>query len=405
MKHGKIIITVTVIVLFVTTIAITYYEYQTYSHLTNEFVSDVVDLIDENYPNIDTSEVIEIINSSDYENNSDILTSYGFTDSDLSILASLENQFHEQLLINIIIIVIFGAIIILGIYLYNLKNKRELDNLIKYLKELNRGNYNLQIDLNSEGTLSILKNEIYTTTIMLREKAEKELVDKQNLKDSLTNISHQLKTPLTSISLLVDNLCDEDVPASLQKEFLGDIKTQIDSINYLIIVLLKLSRFDANVITFKEEKINVKNLCIDVLKHIDALRDVKNITIHINGSNNVTFTGDYKWEFEALSNILKNCLEYTSENKNIYVSFKETNMFTEITIQDEGKGMSKEEKRRMFERFYKGENSSNNNFGIGMSLAKEIINKDNGKIKVDSTPDIGSTFKIRYYKFEFRWKK
>lgn len=398
MKHGKIIITITFIVLFVTTIAITYYEYQTYSQLTNEFVSDVVDLIDENYPNIDTSEVIEIINSSDYENNSDILTSYGFTDSDLSILASLENQFHEQLLINIIIIVIFGAIIILGIYLYNLKNKRELDNLIKYLKELNRGNYNLQIDLNSEGTLSILKNEIYTTTIMLREKAEKELVDKQNLKDSLTNISHQLKTPLTSISLLVDNLCDEDVPASLQKEFLGDIKTQIDSINYLIIVLLKLSRFDANVITFKEEKINVKNLCIDVLKHIDALRDVKNITIHINGSNNVTFIGDYKWEFEALSNILKNCLEYTSENKNIYVSFKETNMFTEITIQDEGKGMSKEEKRRMFERFYKGENSSNNNFGIGMSLAKEIINKDNGKIKVDSTPDIGSTFKIRYYK-------
>lgn len=398
MKHGKIIITITFIVLFVTTIAITYYEYQTYSRLTNEFVSDVVDLIDENYPNIDTSEVIEIINSSDYDNNSDILTSYGFTDSDLSILASLENQFHEQLLINIIIIVIFGAIIILGIYLYNLKNKRELDNLIKYLKELNRGNYNLQIDLNSEGTLSILKNEIYTTTIMLREKAEKELVDKQNLKDSLTNISHQLKTPLTSISLLVDNLCDEDVPASLQKEFLSDIKTQIDSINYLIIVLLKLSRFDANVITFKEEKINVKNLCIDVLKHIDALRDVKNITIHINGSNNVTFIGDYKWEFEALSNILKNCLEYTSENKNIYVSFKETNMFTEITIQDEGKGMSKEEKRRMFERFYKGENSSNNNFGIGMSLAKEIINKDNGKIKVDSTPDIGSTFKIRYYK-------
>lgn len=398
MKHGKIIITITFIVLFVTTIAITYYEYQTYSRLTNEFVSDVVDLIDENYPNIDTSEVIEIINSSDYENNSDILTSYGFTDSDLSILVSLENQFHEQLLINIIIIVIFGAIIILGIYLYNLKNKRELDNLIKYLKELNRGNYNLQIDLNSEGTLSILKNEIYTTTIMLREKAEKELVDKQNLKDSLTNISHQLKTPLTSISLLVDNLCDEDVPASLQKEFLGDIKTQIDSINYLIIVLLKLSRFDANVITFKEEKINVKNLCIDVLKHIDALRDVKNITIHINGSNNVTFIGDYKWEFEALSNILKNCLEYTSENKNIYVSFKETNMFTEITIQDEGKGMSKEEKRRMFERFYKGENSSNNNFGIGMSLAKEIINKDNGKIKVDSTPGIGSTFKIRYYK-------
>ena len=222
--------------------------------------------------------------------------------------------------------------------------------------------------------------------------------DKINLKDSLTNISHQLKTPLTSISLLVDNLIEEPIDAATQKEFLLDIKIQVESINYLIIALLKLSRFDANVITFKKENINVKILLLDILKHIDILREVKNIDIHITGNNETSFIGDYKWEFEALTNILKNCLEYTLENRNIYVSFSTNNVYTEIIIRDEGKGMSKEECRKIFERFYKGVNSSNNSFGIGLSLAKEIINKDNGKIKVKSQLNIGTSFIIRYYK-------
>ena len=233
---------------------------------------------------------------------------------------------------------------------------------------------------------------------MLRNEAQKEIQDKINLKDSLTNISHQLKTPLTSISLLVDNLLDEEIDTNTQKEFLLDIKNQIESINYLIIVLLKLSRFDANVITFKKEKINIKNLLFDILKHIDILREVKNINIHITGDNTSAFTGDYKWEYEAISNILKNCLEYTHENKNIYIKYHETNMYTEIIIKDEGQGMSREDKEKIFKRFYKGSNSNSNNFGIGLSLAKEIINKDNGKIKVESILNKGTTFKIRYYK-------
>ena len=134
------------------------------------------------------------------------------------------------------------------------------------------------------------------------------------------------------------------------------------------------------------------------MKHIDILREVKNIDIHLTGSNDVTFMGDYKWEYEALSNIIKNCLEYTPQNKNIYITYKETNIYTEIIIQDEGLGMTPEEKNKIFTRFYKGINSSNNNFGIGLSLAKEIITKDNGKIKVASKLNNGTTFKIRYYK-------
>lgn len=397
MKSYKRIIIILIIVTLIITVFLSYYSYYRYTHLTNAFVSNVVEVIDTNYPDVDMTTIIDIINSSDYTT-SDILTNYGFTENDISILSSLKEEFTKKLIINICVFVIISTIFIIIIIAKEHKNKKNLNDIISYLKELNRGNYNLNIDLNKEGELSILKNEIYTTTVMLREQAEKELQDKINLKDSLTNISHQLKTPLTSISLLVDNLLDEEIDTNTQKEFLLDIKNQIESINYLIIVLLKLSRFDANVVTFKEEKINVKNLLIDILKHIDIIREVKNIDIHITGDNASTLIGDYKWEYEAISNILKNCLEYTPENKNIYIKYRETNMYTEIIIEDEGPGMSKNEKNKIFERFYKGNNSNSNNFGIGLSLAKEIINKDNGKIKVESELNKGTTFKIRYYK-------
>ena len=397
MKSYKRIIIILIIVTLIITVFLSYYSYYRYTHLTNAFVSNVVEVIDTNYPDVDMTTIIDIINSSDYTT-SDILTNYGFTENDISILSSLKEEFTKKLIINISVFVIISTIFIIIIIAKEHKNKKNLNDIISYLKELNRGNYNLNIDLNKEGELSILKNEIYTTTVMLREQAEKELQDKINLKDSLTNISHQLKTPLTSISLLVDNLLDEEIDTNTQKEFLLDIKNQIESINYLIIVLLKLSRFDANVVTFKEEKINVKNLLIDILKHIDIIREVKNIDIHITGDNASTLIGDYKWEYEAISNILKNCLEYTPENKNIYIKYRETNMYTEIIIEDEGPGMSKNEKNKIFERFYKGNNSNSNNFGIGLSLAKEIINKDNGKIKVESELNKGTTFKIRYYK-------
>ena len=398
MKHKKWTITLIIITLFAIFIAITFNSYYNYSNLTNSFIASTVENIAKNYPDVDMTSIIEIINNSENVDNSELLTSYGFSESDLSILASFEKEFHKQLLFNSILFLTITIIILLGIYLSSKKRKKELKNIIKYLKELNRGNYDLKIDLNDEGEISILKNEIYTTTIMLREQAEKELVDKINLKDSLTNISHQLKTPLTSISLLVDNLIEEPTDAKTQKEFLLDIKTQVESINYLIIALLKLSRFDANVITFKKENINVKSLLLDILKHIDILREVKNVDIHITGNNETSFVGDYKWEFEALTNILKNCLEYTPAGKNIYINYKETNVYTEILIADEGKGMNEYDKKHIFERFYKGEESNNLNFGIGLSLAKEIITKDNGKITVESKINTGSTFKIRYYK-------
>lgn len=392
-KHFIIVWIVVVITFFI----ISFVDYKSYVRITNNFTNNIISEVVKNYPDVTEEEIIEIINSSDNEA-SDILASFGFDINSMGVLKSINDNFYRNLIINSIVLLIISIVIFLLIFFYDKKEKRELDKIIDYLKELNRGNYDLKIDLNSEGILSILKNEIYTTTVMLREMASREYLDKITLKENLANISHQLKTPLTSISILVDNLCDEEVDKKTELEFLNDIKRQVDNINYLVIVLLKLSRFDANVITFKKDDINVKKLILECMKNLDVIREVKNINIHVSGANDVEFIGDYKWESEAISNIIKNAIEHTLNDKNIYISFKDKSIYTEIIIEDEGLGMSEKEKNRIFERFYKGSSTNSNNFGIGLSLAKEIITKDNGKIIVKSEVNKGTKFIIRYYK-------
>lgn len=392
-KHFIIVWIVVVITFFI----ISFVDYKSYVRITNNFTNNIISTLVNNYPDVTEEEIIEIINSSDNEA-SDILASFGIDINSMGVLKSINDNFYRNLIINSIVLLVISIVIFLLIFFYDKKEKRELDKIIDYLKELNRGNYDLKIDLNSEGILSILKNEIYTTTVMLREMASREYLDKITLKENLANISHQLKTPLTSIAILVDNLCDEEVDKKTELEFLNDIKRQVDNINYLVIVLLKLSRFDANVITFKKDDINVKKLILECMKNLDVIREVKNINIHVSGANDVEFIGDYKWESEAISNIIKNAIEHTLNDKNIYISFKDKSIYTEIIIEDEGLGMSEKEKNRIFERFYKGSSTNSNNFGIGLSLAKEIITKDNGKIIVKSEVNKGTKFIIRYYK-------
>ncbi|MBD8923214.1 sensor histidine kinase, partial [bacterium] len=193
-----------------------------------------------------------------------------------------------------------------------------------------------------------------------------------------------------------DTLLEEDVPIYKQKEFLRDSRDQIENINFLIIVLLKLSRFDANVVEFKKEAINVKKLLMECIKNVDALREINGVNIHLKGSNNVSFIGDFKWEVEALTNIIKNAIEH-SENGNVYVVFEDNNIYVKISIIDEGTGIKEKDLKHIFDRFYKSNNSTNN-FGIGLSLASEIINKDNGKIDVKNNEIKGSSFIIKYYK-------
>lgn len=379
-----------------TVFIITYQSYISYSSLVNGFVSQVIDTIKEDNPLFDESKIIKIINESDYD--SKTLNDYGLSSNDISVLKSFQNNFKKSLGINLFFVSLGFIILGLFIYYFKRKEKKELARIINYIRNLNDGNYDLIINDNNEGIYSLLKNEIYTTTVMLREQKEQALKDKKDLKESLENISHQLKTPLTSITLLVENLDNPNMINKMRSEFIKDIKLQIDNINNLIINMLKLSRIDANVVVFKKENINVKKLIFEVLKYLDAIRELKNIDICVAGVNNVSFVGDYKWEFEALSNLIKNCIEYSAENKKITISFSENSCYTKIVIQDEGLGINENEKNKIFERFYRGKNSLENNFGIGLSLAKEIINKDSGNLIIESVLNKGTKFIIKYYK-------
>ena len=373
---------------------ISYIDYYRYSKVINDFVGSVVTEVSENYPNVNEEELIKIVNGSNKDNN-EILKKYGFTDNDINYLSKMNDSFYKNIVINVILFGVFGVLCIALYVIDKKKRHKEIDNITNYLKRINDGIYDLEIIDNIEGDLSILKNEVYTTTVSLKSLYAKENKERIKIKDNLANISHQLKTHLTSIMIMIDTLLEEHVSKEKQKEYLNDIRIQIENINFLIIAMLKLSRFDANVVVFEKRKIIVKDLLFDVLKNVDILRELKNINIHVSGKSDVVFDGDYKWECEAITNILKNGIEYSKDNGDIYVNYKDNGMYVSIDIIDNGKGICNEDMKHIFDRFYKKNNNSNN-FGIGLSLAKEIIERDNGTIRVSSNN--GTKFSIRYYK-------
>ena len=371
------------------------FNYYWYSKVTNDFVNSVVALVLDNYENVDSAELINVINNSNGKK-TDVLEKFGFVKSDISYLKDMQDTYYKILFIGIGMFLLLSALIILFAIYKKRKRNKEILKLTNYLKKINEGIYDLEILDNTEGELSILKNEIYKTTICLKESVENLKREKLIIKENLANISHQLKTPLTSIMIMLDTLLEEDVPIYKQKEFLRDSRDQIENINFLIIVLLKLSRFDANVVEFKKEVINVKKLLMECIKNVDVLREINGVNIHLKGSDKVTFQGDFKWEVEALTNIIKNAIEH-SENSNVYIIYEDNSIYVKISIIDEGTGIKEKDLKHIFDRFYKSNNSPNN-FGIGLSLASEIINKDNGKIDVKNNEKKGSSFIIKYYK-------
>lgn len=388
---------ITILFLTINMFIIKYY-YESYYIKSNEFISFVVDIVKREYPNVDINEFIQNLNEGNKRELNNTLYKYGIDITKTPAILAFEDIYKSSILSTSGMIIIL-SIFLLVIYLLDSYHKnKEIRLIIKTVQDINQGNYDLKLNNRSEGDLSILNDEVYKTTIMLRERAEESLKSKRELKDSIANISHQIKTPLTSILIMVDNLIEEEINPKLQKEFLIDIRNQIEKMNFLIVALLKLSRFDANVIEFKKDSINVKQLLFSVSKNVEVLSSTKDITLHISGNNSDEFIGDYEWEKEAITNIVKNCIEHTENHKNIYINYAQNHFFTKIEIKDEGIGMESDEVKKIFERFYKGKNSNSNSIGIGLALSKEIIEKDNGSIKVTSELKKGTKFTIKYFK-------
>ena len=304
-----------------------------------------------------------------------------------------------NLKLNILIIVLFSILWMTIIVLYLRKRDKKIKQITNYINQIKNKKYDLNIEENTEDELSNLKNELYKITIMLKEESEISKKDKENLKMSVEDISHQLKTPLTSITIMLDNLKDNpNMEEKTKQKFIFEISKQVEWINWLVISMLKLSKLDANVVQFYDEKINLNKFIGEIIKNLEIPIEVKNQKIIIDGNENVSFIGDYKWQQEAITNIIKNCIEHNANNGTIYINYEENSLFTKITIRDEGEGISKEDLKHIFERFYKGKNSSENSVGIGLALAKNIIEKNNGMINCKSELDKGTEFVIKYMK-------
>lgn len=373
------------------------YEYRTYTINFNIKLNELISVIKEEYPDLDKNELIKILNSNDkYKDN--ILREYGIDINNDAFVLKNDQEFNKFAKINIIVITSLGMILISIFVFYNYQKDKKLREILNYLEEINKKNYKLDIEDNREGELSILKNEVYKTTVFLKEQAENSLQDKTNLKDSISDISHQLKTPLTSISILLDNIIENpDMEISTRNEFIKDIRREIININFLVQALLKLSKFDANAVEFINKEVNIKQMLESAVKNIMPLCDLKKVEIELIGENSDKLVCDEKWQIEAISNILKNSVEYSNAGDTIYVKFKENNLYTQIDIKDSGKGIDKEDLPHIFDRFYKGKNSSKNSIGIGLALSKTIIEKSGGNIFAESKLGEGTRFVIRYF--------
>lgn len=296
-------------------------------------------------------------------------------------------------------IVIALAVILCGIaFLHNKWRYREIEKLSAYLRQISSGDYTLDVRDNAEGELSILKSEIYKVTHILAKHRDHLEEDKTHLTQSIADISHQLKTPLTSMVVMADLLDDHDLPTEKRLEFTHHIHVQLERLQWLVSSLLKLSKIDAGTVYFKKDRVNVKRIIEQALESVLVPIDIKQQSVQLKGDETTCFIGDSHWTKEALINILKNCVEHTPEGGSIEIQFSENVLFTEIVITDSGKGIRKEDLPYIFQRFYKGQQASEESVGIGLAMAHRIITSQGGDIEVTSEIGKGTQFFVKFYR-------
>jgi signal transduction histidine kinase len=246
-----------------------------------------------------------------------------------------------------------------------------------------------------EGTLSFLESEIVKLVNRLSEQNRLLLEDKIILKQSLEDISHQMKTPLTSLNLVHERL--KMAEGTEKKKLLKEQQLLLDKIEWLVITLLKIAQIDSNTVTFQKENISQKELYIKLVKPFEIQLELKDISIELEDDQTYIEDIDILWTLEALSNIFKNCIEHTEQGGNIKIMMNNNPLYSEIIIQDNGNGIDSEDLIHLFERFYKGKNATQQSVGIGLSLSHMIIEKQNGTIAVENTYP-GAKFTIHFYK-------
>lgn len=367
----------------------------------NKNIAAIVGICIQKYPNAEEEiiQTLKQIKKEDVKIGEELLKRYGIEAKEVGVSSNIEEVFKQREQIDTFCILFFEIFLMLSFLIYLAFRNKKIKQISQYLQKVQKGNYSLEIADNQEGELSKLKNEIYKITVMLKEQAENLKNEKGYLADSLSDISHQIKTPITSISVMIDILQeDKNLTPEKRQEFLREVNRQIEWIKWLVVSLLKLSKLDAGAVEFKKETINGQKLLEVVIQNLNIPIDIKNQTVTLKAEKTIEWIGDFKWYAEAITNVLKNCIEHTKEGGKILIEQEDNILFSQIKITDEGEGIAKEDLPYVFKRFYKGKNASKDSVGIGLALAKTIIEKQGGDISVKSEIGKGSVFTIKMYK-------
>ena len=301
-------------------------------------------------------------------------------------------------LIAICVLCLIVIALVVYIVVDKIRRKKELDELIEFLTKVQDRDSFPELGLEAEGRMLILRSEIYKLASTLQEQYAGEVKKNSYMADMLSNISHQIKTPLTAINLMTDALKSGNMDEAQRRRCRANITAQTDHITWLVRSLLALAEIDAGVLVLKKESVSVKDMIDDIVSGIAIEADIKDVAIEVNVPSENKVNCDRRWMSEAFSNIIKNSLQHTEAGGTIKISSEETNLSVNIRIEDNGCGISKKDLPNIFERFYHGEKSDPNSNGIGLSLAKQIINSQNGTISCESEEGRGTIFEIKIYK-------
>ena len=385
-----------------------------YKNMENTYIRCIIENVISQYPDFDMEEIAIILNKSYGELESSttseefysILRKNGITDNTFYI-KDMSDIRNVNIIVSTLIIGVMSVLFIICFYIYLRRRKNAIVQLQDYMDKISRGNYELEINDNSEDELSSLKNSLYKIMVYMKEQADSARIKKVMLAQSVSDISHQLKTPLTSTQVLLDNLNDNpDMDYSTRKKFIYEALNQVNGMSWMIVSMLKLSRIDAGVVEFNNENISINKIIEEAVGNLEVIAEIKNVNIEKNIDNrnedelnksDIYIKGDYNWNREALQNIIKNAIEHSNDKGTVKINITDNDVYTAVYITNRGEKLSDKQQKQIFERYYSEAKYEDNSMGIGLPLAKAVIEKQGGYISVESD-DEETVFIVKYIK-------